>query len=271
MKRFLLPALLALLVACGTTQSISTPGRLTAQQITVMDDITAAFENHKVVPQYAAIENLHDGCGYTAGWIGFCTATGDLLEVVKRYTKASPTNPLRKYTARLRQLADDKSDRVDTLGSAFPADWRRAATDSEFRRIQLDVGHQHYLTPAIAMAKKHGITTPLGIEHLFDTALQSGPSKSDCAGMPQTVLRTNRAAGGNPASGVSEKSWLATFNKIRTRQLKDPCVPGREASWPDSVDRVEALTDLTQSENWDLTPPVHLRSDILLTIKHPKT
>jgi chitosanase len=272
MKRFLLPAMLAMLVACGTdAQLTSLPGKLTAEQITVMDDITAAFENHEVVPQYAAIENLHDGCGYTAGWIGFCTATGDLLEVAERYNKARPTNPLRKYTARLQQLANDKSDQVTALGSGFPNDWRQAAADPVFRRIQLDVGHENYLDPAIAMARKQGIKTALGVEHLFDTALQSGPSESDCAGMPQTVLRTNREMDGNPASGVSEQDWLTAYNEIRTRQLKDPCVPGREASWPESVNRVEALSELADDGNWDLDPPVRLRSDVLLTITDPKT
>lgn len=35
--------------------------------------------------QYAYIEDIGDGRGYTAGIIGFTTGTGDLLEVVERY------------------------------------------------------------------------------------------------------------------------------------------------------------------------------------------
>jgi chitosanase len=234
-----------------------------------MDDITAAFEYSRPVPQYAAIENLHDGCGYTAGWIGFCTATGDMFDLVKRYNDVRPGNALAKYTDRLRRLAAAETDRVDSLGSGFPADWRRAAADRAFRRAQIDIGHDLYLTPAIAVARREGIRSALGVEHLFDTALQSGPSEHDCAGMPQTVRRTDRAMGGSPASGVSERRWLMAFNQIRTRQLEKPCEPGREADWPDSVDRVAALSELVLDGNWNLRPPVHLGSDVLITIVGP--
>jgi chitosanase len=32
--------------------------------------------------QYKKIEDIHDGRGYTAGIIGFCSGTGDMLELV---------------------------------------------------------------------------------------------------------------------------------------------------------------------------------------------
>ena len=244
-------------------------GQLAERQVMIMDDITAAFEHGHAVPQYADIENLHDGCGYTAGWIGFCTATGDMLDLVKRYNAVRPGNALAKYTERLRRLADAESDRVDTLGTGFTTDWRHAAADPAFRRAQLDIGHDLYLLPAIAAAKREGITTMLGVEHLFDTALQSGPSAHDCAGMPQTVSRTNRIMGGNPAHGVSERRWLLAYDQIRTRQLQRPCEPGREVDWPDSVDRVAALSGLIRAGNWRLDLPVRLGSDVQITIRLP--
>ncbi len=244
-------------------------GHLTARQIMVMDGITAAFEHGRAVPQYAAIENLHDGCGYTAGWIGFCTATGDMLDLVKRYNTVRPGNALTKYTERLRGLSDAESDRVESLGGGFAGDWRRAAGDPVFRQAQLDIGHDIYLTPAIDVANREGITTRLGVEHLFDTALQNGPSVGDCAGMPQTVRRTDQVMGGSPATGISERKWLAAYNQIRTRQLTRPCEPGREADWPDSVDRVAALSELVRAGNWNLDPPVRLGSDVRLTITLP--
>jgi chitosanase len=245
------------------------PGHLTGRQVMIMDNITAAFEHSRAVPQYADISNLHDGCGYTAGWIGFCTATGDMLDLVKRYNTVCPGNVLAKYTERLRRLADTESDGVDTLGAGFPADWRHAAADPAFRRAQLDIGHDLYLVPAVAAAKREGITTALGIEHLFDTALQSGPSAHDCAGMPQTVRRTNKIMGGNPAHGVGERRWLLAYNQIRTRQLQRPCEPGREVDWPDSVDRVAALSGLIRAGNWRLDLPVRLGSDVQITIRVP--
>ena len=40
--------------------------------------------------QYRYIQDIHDGRGYTAGIIGFCSGTGDMLEVVRAFTRAKP-------------------------------------------------------------------------------------------------------------------------------------------------------------------------------------
>src|SRR5689334_6501084 len=47
--------------------------------------------------QFGYIEDIHDGRGYTAGIIGFCTGTHDLLELVQYYTSVKPGNILAKY------------------------------------------------------------------------------------------------------------------------------------------------------------------------------
>ena len=43
--------------------------------------------------QYKYIEDIHDGRGYTAGIIGFCSGTGDMLELVEAYTDTEPRQP----------------------------------------------------------------------------------------------------------------------------------------------------------------------------------
>src|SRR5881227_4365703 len=52
--------------------------------------------------QYKYIEDIGDGRGYTAGIIGFCSGTGDLLQVVEHYTDAEPGNILAGYLPALR-------------------------------------------------------------------------------------------------------------------------------------------------------------------------
>src|SRR5215475_7280848 len=42
--------------------------------------------------QYKYIEDIHDGRGYTAGIIGFCSGTGDMLDLVRAYAGARPRN-----------------------------------------------------------------------------------------------------------------------------------------------------------------------------------
>lgn len=42
--------------------------------------------------QYQYIEDINDGRGYTAGIIGFCSGTGDMLELVQNYTQHNSDN-----------------------------------------------------------------------------------------------------------------------------------------------------------------------------------
>ncbi|WP_369393371.1 chitosanase [Streptomyces sp. CG1] len=238
--------------------------------IEMMDDITAVFENGATTPQYAYITDLHDGCGYTAGWIGFCSQSGDMLALVKKYDSVAPHNVLAKYTAVLQRLADSGSDDTGALGEAFVPDWKKAALDPAFRSLQIQVGHDTYLTPAMKLSALEGVKSELGLENLFDTALMMGPASDDCDGMVKIAHETDEMLGGNPASGVNEAKWLARFNTIRRTHMKHPCTPGRENDWPQAVDRAQALQELADHGKWDLKAPLSVRADFNLTITRPQ-
>ncbi|WP_370947095.1 chitosanase [Amycolatopsis sp. cg5] len=267
MKLYLAPVSLAVVAGLVLTGAASAaPDKTT---VFMFDDITAVFEQGANAPQYGNIENDKDGCGWTAGWIGFCTATGDMLQLVEKYNKAKPGNVLEKYTPTLRKLADSGSDSVKELGSKFPADWKTAAKDKAFQQLQITVGHDMYLTPALTTASKIGLKTNLGIENLFDTALMMGPGAGDCDGMPKIVKETTAAAGGTPASGKNEKAWLKTYNEIRVKHMKKPCTPGREADWPQAVDRAAALQKLSDTGKQDLRAPLTIGAGYDVTITNP--
>ncbi|MCW2887446.1 MAG: chitosanase [Streptosporangiaceae bacterium] len=272
------PTVMAVLSAstqATTATAATTPAAQTrdasaeARQLMMIHDITAVFENDSVVPQYGYIKDQHDGCGFTAGWIGFCTKYGDLLDAVKAYNTAVPGNVLTRYTAVLRRLADARTDRTGDLGAGFTADWRRAALDPAFRRIQLAVGHDAYLGPARGVARREGVTTPLGLETLFDTALMMGPGPAACDGLLKIASETHRAMKGGPATGVPEAAWVRRFNTIRIRHLEHPCTPGRQADWPRAVGRPQALQALADQGNWQLIPPVRIGGSHALTITTP--
>src|SRR5882724_6356888 len=53
--------------------------------------------------QFKYIEDIGDGRGYTAGIIGFCSGTHDMLELVQEYTRRSPNNVLAKYLPALKK------------------------------------------------------------------------------------------------------------------------------------------------------------------------
>ncbi|MGW5255269.1 chitosanase [Streptomyces sp. NPDC004012] len=276
-RRTLLVVLGAMLTVGGCTsgtvdKASGAPAKLAAgpAAIPMMDDITAVFENSATVPQYAYITDLHDGCGYTAGWIGFCSQSGDMLALVKSYNAAAPHNVLAKYTSVLQRLADSGSEDTGALGEAFVRDWKRAALNPAFRKLQIQVGHDSYLTPAMKLSGQEGLKSELGLENLFDTALMMGPAPGDCDGMVKIAHETDKTLGGNPASGVNEAKWLARFNTVRQKHMKHPCTPGRENDWPQAVDRAQALQELADRGEWDLKAPLTVSADFKMTIRSPQ-
>ncbi len=105
--------------------------------------------------QYAYIEDIGDGRGYTAGIIGFCSGTGDMLELVELYTSRVPGNVLAKYLPALRNV--NGTDSHAGLDPAFAADWRTAARDAAFQRAQNDERDRVYFNPSVNQAKADGL------------------------------------------------------------------------------------------------------------------
>jgi chitosanase len=121
--------------------------------------------------QYRYIEDIGDGRGYTAGIIGFCTGTSDLLELVQNYTKTEPNNVLAKYLPALKKV--NGSDRHDGLDPSFVPDWKTAAKDPVFQKAQDDLRDAWYFNPALDQAKKDGLPI-LGQFIYYDAAVMHG-------------------------------------------------------------------------------------------------
>ncbi len=78
--------------------------------------------------QYRYIEDIHDGRGYTAGIIGFCSGTGDMLEaflderVVEMHKEAAHDDVSRIETAQRRFLREGNLDLAPPLRWAVYGD-----------------------------------------------------------------------------------------------------------------------------------------------------
>src|SRR3954453_127546 len=138
--------------------------------------ITSTFENSTLELQYDYVENIRDGRGITAGRVGFTSATGDLLLLVQRYTKAKPDNALAPYIPPL--TAANGTDSVNGLDGLADA-WAEAADDPDFRRLQDQLVDELYFVPAMTMATDLGIETPLGQMIFWDTMIQHGAGGDD--------------------------------------------------------------------------------------------
>jgi chitosanase len=236
--------------ASGTGSYTAAPSGGSDQTIAQMISV---FENGTPEIQYAYIEDLHDGRGYTAGRAGFCTACGDLLTVVQTYTAQVPDNPLAGYLPTLTQLAKASDDSTKGL-NGFVRAWSTAADDPVFRQVQDRVTDDLYTAPARKLADANGVRSALGLAILVDTAVQQG-TDDDPDGLPAMVRKTIAAVGGTPAGGVDETAWLQGFLDVRRDTLENPTSSDTGKVWRESVGRVDALRALLDAGNLDLATP----------------
>jgi chitosanase len=145
--------------------------------------ITSVYENSTAVIQYQYCENINDGRGYTSGRAGFCTGTGDAIEVVECFVEAlaatglSNHDRMAKYVGPLRGLKGADTAPVDRLGS-YCSDWTASATDpvtaAAFKHCQDRVVSELYQGPACRSARSWGITSPLFLAELYDAWINQG-------------------------------------------------------------------------------------------------
>jgi chitosanase len=161
--------------------------------------------------QYSYIEDLDDGRGYTAGIIGFCSGTSDMLAAVSEYTRRDPANILIKYLTPLRTV--NGSDSHEGLGSDFTDDWKKAAEDPLFQQVQQDERDRLYFDPAVAQAKADGVRA-LGQFAYYDAAVMHGGN-----GM-RRIRAVALGQAKSPAQGGDEVTYLHAFLDARVAEMR---------------------------------------------------
>ncbi|KAI9599599.1 lysozyme-like domain-containing protein [Syncephalis fuscata] len=228
--------------------------------------ITSAFENGDDRPHYDYIENLNDKRGFTAGVVGFTTATGDALMVIERYNRQrlDDNNPFASYIPELRRLAsldpcDTQRSSVNKL-NGFPNAWRRTAqNDAVFRNAQLKLAREMYFEPALRFAHRLNIQSALGITIFYDTIVQHGWHLTEPDINIQRIINLTGQRGQR-----SERAYLTDF--LHTRRAMLCCYP--DNTWPDSAGRTNDLQALLQSRNMELETPILLAASNV-TINDP--
>ncbi|MFG2125147.1 chitosanase [Streptomyces sp. NPDC048710] len=165
--------------------------------------------------QYKYIEDIGDGRGYTAGIIGFCSGTGDMLDLVQLYTDRKPGNVLAKYLPALRRV--NGSDSHDGLDPNYPKDWRKAAQDSAFQQAQNDERDRVYFNPAVAQGKTDGLRA-LGQFTYYDAIVMHGDGDDPTSfrNIRKRALRSAKP----PAQGGNETTYLNAFLDARVWAMK---------------------------------------------------
>lgn len=195
--------------------------------------------------QYTYIEDIGDGRGYTAGIIGFCSGTRDMLDLVQRYTARQPGNVLAPYLPALRRV--NGTDSHAGLGSGFVSAWKKAAGDPAFQRAQDDERDRVYFDPSVRQAKKDGLRT-LGQFIYYDAIVMhgDGEDRDSFDSIRKNAMKKART----PAQGGDEAAYLHAYLDARTTAMKHEKAH-KDTSRVDTEQRV-----FLDARNFDLDPPL---------------
>ncbi|MEV4249612.1 chitosanase [Streptosporangium canum] len=165
--------------------------------------------------QYRYIEDIDDGRGYTAGIIGFCSGTGDMLELVELYAERKPGNVLAKYLPALRKV--DGTDSHKGLDPNYTKDWATAAKDKVFQQAQNDERDRVYFNPAVQQAKTDGLRA-LGQFVYYDAIVMHGDGgdSESFSAIRRNALKKAKP----PAQGGDEVKYLHAFLDARKVAMK---------------------------------------------------
>ncbi|WIM95718.1 chitosanase [Actinoplanes oblitus] len=204
--------------------------------------------------EFDYIEDLGDGRGYTAGIVGFCSGTGDMLDLITDYTRRSPSNRLAGYLPALRTV--DGTDSHRGLDPGFVAAWRAAAKDPVFQRAQQDARDRMYFAPAVRLAQADGLRA-LGQFAYYDAAVMHGVS--GLRAIRERAVRVRET----PSQGGDEIAYLGAFLDARDAEMR------REAAHSDTTRVDTAQRVFLRGSNLDLVAPLtwHVYGD-KYTIKH---
>jgi len=230
----------------GGTPTPTTPAGVNLDDPAKKDvamQLVSAAENSSLDwrAQFSYIEDIGDGRGYTAGIIGFCSGTGDMLELVEAYTRAKPGNVLAAYLPALRAV--NGTDSHAGLDPNFPRDWRTAATDSAFRAAQEAERDRVYFNPSVRDGKNDQVRA-LGQFAYYDAAVMHGYE-----GMRQIRSRALTRAK-PPAQGGDERAWLHAFLDERVIEMR------KEAAHSDTSRVDTAQRVFLNNGNFDLNTPL---------------
>ena len=195
--------------------------------------------------QYKYIEDIGDGRGYTAGIIGFCSGTGDMLDLVKLYDSRKPNNALSKFLPALEKV--NGTDSHSGLGSSFVNAWRTAAKDTVFQQAQNDERDRVYFTPSVSQAKADGLRA-LGQFIYYDAIVMHGPGDDSVSfgGIRKTAMKKAKT----PAQGGNETTYLNAFLDARKAAMLTEEAHS-DTSRVDTEQRV-----FLKAGNLDLNPPL---------------
>lgn len=196
--------------------------------------LTATFEGHG----YTLAQGNFDGAGVTWGIIGFTLKHGELAKIIQQAFEEDPDTVRDAFGDKTdellavfkkpmsEQIAWADSISLGTSKATLAEPWKSAFAkfgETELaQRLQLERVKEAYYLPALATAKKFGLTSELGAALCFDIHVQNGGIKARA----EQQVRAAIAAGAKEAdirvaiaNAVADNALDRWREDVRERKL----------------------------------------------------
>jgi chitosanase len=247
-------------IALGANSSESAAARIygrytaaVAKEIALELVSTAENSTRSWARSYPYIEDIGDGRGYTAGIAGWCSGTGDMLELVRYHSRTTPGSSLQRYLPALRRIMaapyDSRARLSHTLlGTPFTTAWAAASRTARFRSAQRRVRDRMYYNPALAMAVADRLSL-LGLYLYYDVSVNHGQG-NDRESFGGIVAGVKARGYRSPARGGNEITYLSAIVAARDAVLR---------GWGDyqSNGRSTIALKFLRERNLTLRTPLH--------------
>jgi chitosanase len=183
------------------------------------------------------IENINDGRGYTISIVGFCTGTGDFIQVLREIQKIDPNHTLVKFIPLVEKVDGTSSVKgLEDLPTTMKA---IGINDIVFNQAMWIVIKKLYWGPALDYCKRHKLLSNLSKYIAYDTYLNFGQwnynKKYDLDSIPNS----------------NETTFLTTFLDYKKKTIESDKSLGENKN-----NRVDMQKKLLADKNFNLSLPM---------------
>ena len=183
------------------------------------------------------IENINDGRGYTISIVGFCTGTGDFIQVLREIQKIDSNHPLVKFIPLVEKV--DGTSSVKGLEELPNAMKSIGVNDQVFNKAMWIIIKKLYWGPALEYCKKHNLTSNLSKYITYDTYLNFGQ------------WNYNKKYDLDLIKNSDETTFLTTF-----LNMKQSTIESDKSLGDNKNNRVDMQKKLLLEKNFNLSLPM---------------
>lgn len=143
------------------------PSNIILKLVSIAENSSTDWES-----QINYIENINDGRGYTISIVGFCTGTGDFIQVLEEIQKIDSNHPLVKFIPLVQKVDGTSSVKgLEGLPSVMKS---IGINDPVFNKAMWIIIKKLYWGPALEYCRKHNLVSNLSKYITYDTYLNFG-------------------------------------------------------------------------------------------------